>query len=54
MTEILYCSKKNKILLFSGQFELDIENKKLTIYLQTNGTGMRVKSISDLHHIGWL
>lgn len=55
MTEVLYCPVSNELVLFSGIFEVDAENKVMVLYIYGR-KGCKVKKLSskDLVHIGWL
>jgi hypothetical protein len=54
MTEILYCPKNNELLLFTGAYELDTQNKIMILYLQARRRRMVTVAASELVHIGWL
>lgn len=54
MTEVLYCPINNELLLFTGSYELDIEKKKMILYLQTNRKRIKIVEAGQLVHIGWL
>ncbi len=54
MTEILYCPKKNELLLFTGCYELDMQNNTMVLYLQTRRKRMVTVAANELVHIGWL
>jgi hypothetical protein len=54
MTEILYCPKNNELLLFTGAYEVDVQNKIMILYIQTSRKRMKKIEASKLVHIGWL
>ncbi len=54
MIEILYCPKNNELLLFTGCYELDMQNNTMVLYLQARRKRMVTVAASELVHIGWL
>lgn len=54
MTEILYCPKNNELLLFTGAYQLDVQNNTMILYLQTRRKRMVTVAAIELVHIGWL
>jgi len=54
MTEILYCPKNNELLLFTGGYEVDMQNNTMVLYLQARRKRMKLIEASELVHIGWL
>ena len=54
MTEILYDPINNELFLFTGAFEVDVEKKTMTLYLQTRRKRIKIVEATQLAHIGWL
>ena len=54
MIEILYDPINNELFLFTGAFEVDVEKKTMTLYLQTRRKRIKIVEATQLAHIGWL